>query len=67
LKGDPVELCQLSHKFVGFIRKKNKMMMWLCIIIREKPKTCLSVCVWAACELLGSQAQAANLPRKYIV
>lgn len=47
--------------------EQNNMMICLCIIIREKPKTCLSVCVWAACELLGSQAQAANLLRKYIV
>ena len=33
---------------------------------KKETKTCLSVCVWAACELLGSQAQAANLPRKSI-
>ena len=67
VKGDPAELCQMSHKFVGFTREQNNMMICLRIIIREKPKTCLSVCVWAACELLYSQAQAANLPRKYIV
>ena len=67
VKGDPAELCQMSHKFVGFTREQNNMMICLCIIIREKPKTCLSVCVWAACELLGSYAQATNMLRKYVV